>query len=99
MKFFIQSLLFVSVVFGNTNTNVCNHRDAKIYKQLGVTFPKLFRSFGGLTVSKSEYTDRIVREVNFRNLVLRVMLMLTFVAGIIVFGPVKRLVWTVTSAW
>lgn len=58
-------LLLLCFVFTTTNgAGVCNHKDAKIYKRLGVTFPKLFRSFGGLTVSKSEYTERIVREVH-----------------------------------
>jgi len=40
----------------------CNAHDHRIYKAKGHTFPVLFRSFGGLTVSKSAFEARIMRE-------------------------------------
>jgi len=44
-------------------TGICTKRDYQIYKRKGTTFPKLFRSFGGLTVSREDYLDKIVKQV------------------------------------
>jgi hypothetical protein len=52
--------LLIAVVVASAGK--CTAKDGEVYAKIGTTFPSLFRSFAGLTVSKSSYEDRIVRE-------------------------------------
>ena len=51
-------LLFVAAALGSVR---CNDADRAIYARDGDTFPARFRSFAGVTVSKSSYESQIVR--------------------------------------
>ena len=42
--------------------SLCNSDDRAIYAHRGAEFPALFRSFGGISVTKSAFVARIQRE-------------------------------------
>ena len=39
----------------------CNANDKLIHRRIGHTFEKRFRSYGGLTVSETQYVSKIVK--------------------------------------
>ena len=51
-------IFFVAVSFA-----ACNRKDALIFREKGVTFPTLFRSFGGLWTSRTRYERKIRNQV------------------------------------
>jgi hypothetical protein len=55
-------MMILLLLFTLVNS-VCTRIDRRIYKSRGKEFPTLFRSFGGLMVTKTDYTTRIVKDV------------------------------------
>lgn len=60
-------LFFLSSSFAikpRIRTIACNSTDAIIYTKKGTTFPAVFRSFGGFSVSKAAYERAIVEHMH-----------------------------------
>lgn len=54
--------LFLFLVLSTSRPVQCTLRDSLIYYRYGHVFPRLFRSFAGMSVTKSAYEKRIVKE-------------------------------------
>lgn len=60
----MKILVLILAVAAAATTNNCNAQDKRIYREKGSEFPTLFRSYGGLTVTRAAYERRIVEEVH-----------------------------------
>ena len=61
MLCFLLILIYTTTIVYSSSCS--SPSDRKIHQEKGSTFPTLFRSFGGLFVSKASYEETIVNEV------------------------------------